>query len=192
MEVLICLGVARPYRGIWTGWIAGLKPMGWDSTRPNAGSCTLATITQPFPTFVILWFYETRWSLWSCSTQAILWFYDKLHHSKSHRRFCHEGGTWEDNSDGISRQICFSVIRYKALQTVPTPLSFLLRIKNWVKQATKVRLHLGKLGGKLAPAIYTSPQIFPSSLQFVLLSEIICKLHLLLLFPFQQHYIVPH
>ena len=27
------------------GWIAGLKPMGWDSTRPNARSCTLATIT---------------------------------------------------------------------------------------------------------------------------------------------------
>ena len=23
----ICLGVARPYRGIWTSWIAGLKPM---------------------------------------------------------------------------------------------------------------------------------------------------------------------
>ena len=30
---------------IWIGWIAGLKPMGWDSTRPNAGSCTLAAIT---------------------------------------------------------------------------------------------------------------------------------------------------
>ena len=30
---------------VWIGWIAGLKPMGWDSTRPNAGSCTLATIT---------------------------------------------------------------------------------------------------------------------------------------------------
>ena len=37
--------VVRPYRGIWIGWIAGLKPMGWDSTRPKAGSCTLATIT---------------------------------------------------------------------------------------------------------------------------------------------------
>jgi len=45
LEVLICLRVARPYRGIWIGWIAGLKPMGWDSSRPNAGSCTLATIT---------------------------------------------------------------------------------------------------------------------------------------------------
>ena len=28
LEVLICLGIARPYRGIWTGWIAGLKLMG--------------------------------------------------------------------------------------------------------------------------------------------------------------------
>ena len=37
--------VVRPYRGIWIGWIAGLKPVGWDSTRPNAGSCTLAAIT---------------------------------------------------------------------------------------------------------------------------------------------------
>jgi len=45
LEVLICLRVARPYRGIRIGWIAGLKPVGWDSTRPNAGSCTLATIT---------------------------------------------------------------------------------------------------------------------------------------------------
>ena len=26
-EVLICLGVGRPYRGIWAGWVAGLKPM---------------------------------------------------------------------------------------------------------------------------------------------------------------------
>ena len=24
---------------------SGLKPVGWDSTRPNVGSCTLATIT---------------------------------------------------------------------------------------------------------------------------------------------------
>ena len=39
------LRVARPYRGIWIVSIDGLKPMGWDSTRPNAGSCTLATIT---------------------------------------------------------------------------------------------------------------------------------------------------
>ena len=32
-------------QSIWIGWIAGLKLMGWDSTRPNARSCTLATIT---------------------------------------------------------------------------------------------------------------------------------------------------
>ena len=32
LAVLICLRVVRPYRGIWIGWIAGLKPMGWDST----------------------------------------------------------------------------------------------------------------------------------------------------------------
>ena len=30
-------------QGIWIGWIAWLKPMGWDSTRPNARSCTLDT-----------------------------------------------------------------------------------------------------------------------------------------------------
>ena len=28
LQVSICLRVARPYRGIWIGWIAGLKPMG--------------------------------------------------------------------------------------------------------------------------------------------------------------------
>ena len=42
-EVLICFGVGRPFRGIWTGWIAELRPMGWSPTRPSAGSCTLAT-----------------------------------------------------------------------------------------------------------------------------------------------------
>ena len=45
LEALIYLRVAKPYIGIWIGWIAGLKPMGWDSIRPNAGSCTLATIS---------------------------------------------------------------------------------------------------------------------------------------------------
>jgi len=25
---VFCLRVARPYRGIWTGWIARLRPMG--------------------------------------------------------------------------------------------------------------------------------------------------------------------
>ena len=28
LEVSISLRVVRPYRGIWIGWIAGLKPMG--------------------------------------------------------------------------------------------------------------------------------------------------------------------
>jgi len=27
-DVLICLGIGRPYRGIWTGWITGLRSMG--------------------------------------------------------------------------------------------------------------------------------------------------------------------
>jgi len=27
-EVFICLGVGRPYRGIWTGWINGLEASG--------------------------------------------------------------------------------------------------------------------------------------------------------------------
>ena len=44
-EVLICLAVGRPYRGIWTGWITGLRPTGWSSTSPSAGSCIFATAT---------------------------------------------------------------------------------------------------------------------------------------------------
>ena len=44
-EVLICLGIGRPYRMIWTGWIAGLRQMGCRSTRPSAGFCALATAT---------------------------------------------------------------------------------------------------------------------------------------------------
>ena len=43
-EAFICLGIGRPYGGIWTGWIAGLKPMGWSLRRQSVGSCTLATI----------------------------------------------------------------------------------------------------------------------------------------------------
>jgi len=39
------LGIGRPYRVIWAGWITGLRPMGWSSTRPSAGSCTSATKT---------------------------------------------------------------------------------------------------------------------------------------------------
>jgi len=35
-EVLICLGVGRFYRGVWTGWIVGLRPMGQSSTRPSS------------------------------------------------------------------------------------------------------------------------------------------------------------
>ena len=38
-------GVRSEGELIWMGWTAGLKPMGWDSTRPTAGSCTLAAIT---------------------------------------------------------------------------------------------------------------------------------------------------
>ncbi len=45
LEVSICLRLASPRRGIWIGWVAGPKPTGWDSTRANAGSCTLATVT---------------------------------------------------------------------------------------------------------------------------------------------------
>ena len=37
------LATRRPIMGIWTGWITRLRPMGWSSARPNAGSCTLGT-----------------------------------------------------------------------------------------------------------------------------------------------------
>ena len=30
----------QPYRGTWTGWMTGLRPMGWRSTEPRAGSYT--------------------------------------------------------------------------------------------------------------------------------------------------------
>lgn len=42
-EELICLRTGWPYRGIWTGLVAGLRPMEWSSTRPSTGSCTLST-----------------------------------------------------------------------------------------------------------------------------------------------------
>ena len=45
-EMSIWQGVVRSYRGIWTDWLAGLKPVGWSSTRPSAGSCSVATTTQ--------------------------------------------------------------------------------------------------------------------------------------------------
>ena len=41
--VSIRLRVGRLCRGIWTGWIEGLRPTVWGSTRPNAGSCTWFT-----------------------------------------------------------------------------------------------------------------------------------------------------
>jgi len=44
-KVLICPRQERSYKGIWTGWITGLRSMGWSSTRPSAGCCILATTT---------------------------------------------------------------------------------------------------------------------------------------------------
>jgi len=40
-EVSICLGVGMHYRGIWTGWTARLRPIGWSSAIPSAESCVL-------------------------------------------------------------------------------------------------------------------------------------------------------
>jgi len=37
-EVLIYLGVEKPYRGICTGWIDGLGPVVRPSVRPSARS----------------------------------------------------------------------------------------------------------------------------------------------------------
>jgi len=36
-EVSSCLWVGRPYKGIWTGWISRLRPVGWSSVRPSTG-----------------------------------------------------------------------------------------------------------------------------------------------------------
>jgi len=52
-------------RGIWIGWIAGLKLMGWDSTRPNAGSCTLAAITPGNATGLGQSGWKTLWKRWT-------------------------------------------------------------------------------------------------------------------------------
>jgi len=45
-EVLICETIGWPCKGIWTGWIAGMRPMEWISTRQSSESCTRATATQ--------------------------------------------------------------------------------------------------------------------------------------------------
>lgn len=42
-RMFIFLGGGRPYGGFLTGWISGLRPVGWSSIRTTAGSCTLAT-----------------------------------------------------------------------------------------------------------------------------------------------------
>ena len=44
-EMSICQGVGRNYKRIWTGWTAGLRPMGWSSTRPSTGSCIVPPAT---------------------------------------------------------------------------------------------------------------------------------------------------
>ena len=41
----MCLRVGRPYRGIWTGWINGLRPTVCAAMRPSSESCTLVTTT---------------------------------------------------------------------------------------------------------------------------------------------------
>ena len=45
-EVSICLRVGGLCRGIWTGWIDGLRSIVWGSTTPNARSCTSVTTTR--------------------------------------------------------------------------------------------------------------------------------------------------
>lgn len=47
---LSCLRVGRPYKGIWIGWIDGLRPTVWAITRPSAKSCNLVTTTPCIPT----------------------------------------------------------------------------------------------------------------------------------------------
>ncbi|PKU45328.1 rna-directed dna polymerase from mobile element jockey-like [Limosa lapponica baueri] len=43
--VLICLRVGRLYRGTWTGWINGPRPIVCGSIGPSAGSCISVTTT---------------------------------------------------------------------------------------------------------------------------------------------------
>jgi len=43
--VSICSSEGRVWRGIWTGWIDGLRSAVWGSTRPSAKSCTSVTTT---------------------------------------------------------------------------------------------------------------------------------------------------
>ena len=42
-ELSICLRIGRPCRGIWIGWIDGLRPIVCTLTRPSARSCNLVT-----------------------------------------------------------------------------------------------------------------------------------------------------
>jgi len=71
-EVSICLGVGRPYRGIWTGWITALRPMGWSSTRPSAQSCTLAATTPGKDKDLGQSGWKTVWRKWIWGFWSVL------------------------------------------------------------------------------------------------------------------------
>ena len=57
-EVLICLRVERPYRGIWADWITGLRPMGWSLSKPSARSCMLVATSHGSPQ---AWGWKVVW-----------------------------------------------------------------------------------------------------------------------------------
>jgi len=93
--VLICLEVGWPYRGIWTGWIAGLRPAGWSPTRLSTESCSLAT-TTPGNTIG----FEVEW-LEFCAEEIDLEVMVDAQLSMSHQ--CGQEGQW---CPGLCKKQC--------------------------------------------------------------------------------------
>ena len=65
-----------PYRGMWAGWIAGLRPTGWSSKRRSTRSCSLATATPDNATGLGQSGWKTVWKkqTWGCwSTLSWTW-----------------------------------------------------------------------------------------------------------------------
>lgn len=78
-SILICLKVESLYRGIWIGWIGGLRPTVQGSTRLNSGSYTWDTrISCNFTCWgKAVWWKETSgyWSVasWIWAISELRW-----------------------------------------------------------------------------------------------------------------------
>lgn len=68
VEVLVCLRLGRPYRGIWTKWIDGLRSISWALIRQNVGSCTSITTVSCNTTSLGQSGWKASWrkSIWGC------------------------------------------------------------------------------------------------------------------------------